>query len=151
MLFSKERLRNYVRFMQFGVLRFDKRQHMRCPKVEENLHRCPNLLHRPARTVASDRVRRASRQVKCASRKRCPARTSHVLPENIGPIAGASAGPGTLAIYFFGKKSNCKQTCLIFNFKVIVWGKGKLVVTSFPFPHTPTLSKTSGNDKQNIS
>ena len=27
-----------------------------------------------------------------------------VLPENIGLIAGASAGPGTLAIYFFGKK-----------------------------------------------
>ena len=27
-----------------------------------------------------------------------------VLPENIGPIASASAGPGTLAIYFFGKK-----------------------------------------------
>lgn len=35
---------------------------------------------------------------------------------------------------FLRQKSNRQQTCLIFNFKVIIWGNGKLVVTSFPFP-----------------
>ena len=93
MLFSKERLRNYVRFMQFGVVRFGKRQHTRCPKVEENLHRCQNLLHRPARTVASDRVRRASRQVKCVSKKRCHARTSPYFLKTSDPQQAQAQGP----------------------------------------------------------